>query len=158
MLNADRFTPIDATSIPTGVLAPVDGTPFDFRNPTTIGSRINQNDPQLVNGRGYDHNYVISRQGDGLVLAARVTEPTTGRVLQVSTTEPGIQFYTGNFLDGSITGKSGKTYQQRFGFCLEPQHFPDSPNHGNFPSTVLKPGEEYRSKTVFAFGVVSSRS
>lgn len=153
MIAADRFTPIDATSIPTGVLTPVEGTPFDFRTPTAIGSRINQNDPQLVNGKGYDHNYVINRQADGLVLAARVLEPTTGRVLEVSTTEPGIQFYTGNFLDGSITGKSGKPYQQRYGFCLEPQHFPDSPNRPNFPPTVLKPGEEYRSKTVFAFGV-----
>jgi aldose 1-epimerase len=153
MIAADRFTPIDATSIPTGDLKPVEGTPFDFRNPTAIGSRIGQNDSQLVNGKGYDHNYVINRQGDGLVLAARVTEPTTGRVLEVSTTEPGIQFYTGNFLDGSITGKSGKPYQQRYAFCLEPQHFPDSPNRPNFPSAVLKPGEEYRSKTVFAFRV-----
>ncbi len=153
MINADRYTPIDATSIPTGTLESVEGTPFDFRNPTAIGSRINQNDPQLVNGKGYDHNFVINRQGNGLVRAARVVEPSTGRVLEVSTTEPGIQFYSGNFLDGTITGKSGKPYLQRFGFCLEPQHFPDSPNHSTFPSAILRPGEEYRSRTVFAFGV-----
>jgi len=154
MINADRYIPIDPTSIPTGVLASVEGTPFDFRNPMPIGSRINQSDPQLTNGKGYDHTFVLNRQGEGLVRAARVVEPTTGRILEVSTTEPGVQFYTGNFLDGSITGKSGQAYKQRFGFCLEPQHFPDSPNRPNFPTTILKPGEESRSKTVFAFSVV----
>ena len=152
-INADRYTPIDATSIPTGELAPVEATPFDFRNATPIGSRINHKDVQLTNGKGYDHNYVLNRQGDGLVKAARVVDPSSGRVLEVSTTEPGIQFYSGNFLDGSITGKSGQLYKERFGFCLEPQHYPDSPNRPNFPSTILKPGEEYRSKTVFSFGV-----
>jgi len=151
MINADRYTPIDATSIPTGELASVEGTPFDFRTATAIGARIDQDNAQLKNGKGYDHNFVLTRQGDGLVRAARVVEPTTGRVLEVSTTEPGIQFYSGNFLDGSITGKSVQAYQRRSGFCLEPQHFPDSPNHSTFPSTALKPGEEYRSKTVFTF-------
>jgi aldose 1-epimerase len=156
MINADRYTPIDATSIPTGELAPVDGTPFDFRQPTAIGLRIDQDNEQLKNGKGYDHNYVLNRQGEGLVRAARVVHPSTGRVLEVATTEPGIQFYSGNYLDGSITGKSGQPYQRRSAFCLEPQHFPDSPNHPNFPSTILKPGEEYRSKTVFTFGIDKS--
>jgi aldose 1-epimerase len=152
MINADRYTPIDATSIPLGDLAEVEGTPFDFRKPQPIGSRINQDNSQLKNGKGYDHNFVLNRQNDGLALAARVVEPASGRTLEVSTTEPGIQFYSGNFLDGSITGKSGQPYKERFGFCLEPQHFPDSPNHAAFPSTILKPGTEYRSRTVFAFG------
>jgi len=153
MIDADRFTPTDATSIPTGVLASVDGTPFDFRKPMTIGSRIMQDDEQLRFGGGYDHNYVLNRQGDGLVHAARVHEPSTGRVLDVSTTEPGVQFYSGNFLDGSIQGKGGKVYAKRFGFCLETQHFPDSPNQQQFPSTILRPGTEYRSRTVYAFSV-----
>jgi aldose 1-epimerase len=153
MIDADRFTPTDATSIPTGVLASVDGTPFDFRKPMTIGSRIMQDDEQLRFGGGYDHNYVLNRQGDGLVHAARVHEPSTGRVLDVSTTEPGVQFYSGNFLDGSIQGKGGKVYAKRFGFCLETQHFPDSPNQSQFPSTILRPGTEYRSRTVYAFSV-----
>jgi aldose 1-epimerase len=153
MIDADRFTPTDATSIPTGVLASVDGTPFDFRKPMTIGSRIMQDDEQLRFGGGYDHNYILNRQGDGLVHAARVHEPTTGRVLDVSTTEPGVQFYSGNFLDGSIQGKGGKAYGKRFGFCLETQHFPDSPNQPQFPSTILRPGTEYRSRTVYAFSV-----
>ena len=151
MINADRYTPIDPTSIPTGELAPVEGTPFDFRKPTTIGSRLGQDNVQLKNGRGYDHNFVLNRQSDGLMLAARVVEPGSGRVLEVSTTEPGIQFYSGNYLDGSLVGKSGQTYGEHSGFCLEPQHFPDSPNHSNFPSTVLRPGEEHHSKTVFRF-------
>jgi aldose 1-epimerase len=156
MINADRYTPIDATSIPTGELAPVEGTPFDFRQPTAIGLRIDQDNEQLKNGKGYDHNYVLNRQGEGLVRAARVVDASTGRVLEVATTEPGIQFYSGNYLDGSITGKSGEPYQRRSAFCLEPQHFPDSPNHPTFPSTILKPGEEYRSKTVFTFGIDKS--
>ena len=132
MIAADRYTPVDATLIPTGAIAPVAGTPFDFRTPTAIGARIDQNDVQLQNGKGYDHNWVLNRAGSAegaLVLAARATEPTTGRTLDVFTTEPGIQFYSGNFLDGTITGKDGRVYQRRYGFCLETQHFPDSPNH-----------------------------
>jgi aldose 1-epimerase len=150
-IDADRFTPVDATLIPTGELAPVAGTPFDFRPPAAIGARIGQKDEQLVRGRGYDHNFVLNRKGPGLARVIRVAEPTTGRVMEVSTTEPGVQFYSGNFLDGSITGKAGHVYRHRYGLCLETQHFPDSPNHPSFPSTILRPGEEYRSKTVLAF-------
>ena len=153
MLNADRYTPVDETLIPTGELAPVAGTPFDFRKPAAIGSRISQTDPQLKNGLGYDHNWVLNRTGNGLQLAARASEPKTGRTLEVSTTEPGIQFYSGNFLDGTLTGKAGARYAHRTGFCLETQHFPDSPNQPKFPSTTLRPGAEYRSSTVFTFGV-----
>jgi aldose 1-epimerase len=129
----------------------VENTPFDFRKPAPIGLRITQDNEQLRHGRGYDHNLVLNRQGEGLVHAARVYEPASGRVIDVSTTEPGMQFYSGNFLDGSITGKSGRVYTQRYGFCLETQHFPDSPNQPQFPSTVLRPGSEYRSRTVYAF-------
>lgn len=150
-INAAHFTPVDATLIPTGVIAPVAGTPFDFTTPTAIGARIDLEDEQLENGGGYDHNFVLDRDGAGLAHAARVEEPTTGRVLDVYTTEPGLQFYSGNFLDGSITGKSGWVYRHRYGFCLETQHFPDSPNQPAFPSTILHPGEEYRSRTVFVF-------
>jgi len=150
-LNADRFTPVDAGLIPTGELRPVSGTPFDFRKPTAIGARIAQGDEQLKLARGYDHNWVINRAGNDLVLAARVEDPESGRVLEARTTEPGIQFYTANFLDGSIHGKGGKVYGQRYAFCLETQHFPDSPNHPKFPSTELKPGQQYRSTTVFRF-------
>ena len=153
MLNADRYTPVDDTLIPTGQLAPVAGTPFDFTKPTAIGARINNDDLQLKNGKGYDHNWVLNRKGAGLQLAARVVEPKTGRTMEISTTEPGIQFYSGNFLDGTLTGKGGAVYKHRTGFCLETQHFPDSPNQPNFPSTILKPGQEYRSRTVFTFGV-----
>ncbi len=156
MIAADHYTPVDATLIPTGEIAPVAGTPFDFRTPTAIGARIDQNDVQLQNGKGYDHNWVLNRAGaaeGALVHAARVSEPTTGRTLDVFTNEPGIQFYSGNFLDGTITGKDGRVYRHRYGFCLETQHFPDSPNHPNFPSTILRPGREYRSTTVFQFGV-----
>jgi len=155
MISADSITPVDSTLIPTGEIAPVAGTPFDFREPTPIGSRIDRREhPQIAYGGGYDHNFVLSRHGAaGLVHAARVVEPTTGRTLDVHTTEPGLQFYSGNFLDGSITGKRGSVYLHRFGFALETQHYPDSPNHPNFPSTVLRPGEEYRSRTVFALGV-----
>lgn len=156
MLNADRFTPIDSTVIPTGELRPVKGTPLDFTRSTAIGARINQKDEQLAFGGGYDHNFVINRKGPGLVLAARVTEPTSGRVLEVYTTQPGVQFYTGNFLDGTITGKSGHTYQRRSGFCLETQHYPDSPNHPDFPSTILRPGEEYKTRTIYKFGIQKS--
>jgi len=151
-INADRYTPVDATLIPTGELAPVEGTPFDFRAATPIGARIDADHPQIRNGLGYDHNFVLSRDGAGLVEAAFVRAPTTGRTLTVSTTEPGMQLYTGNFLDGSITGKHGHVYKRRFGFCLETQHFPDSPNKPSFPSTLLRPGETYRSTTVYAFG------
>jgi aldose 1-epimerase len=151
MINADRFTPVDKNLIPTGKLEPVKGTPMDFTTATKIGARIEDNYEQLQLGHGYDHNFVLNRKGPGMVLAARVTEPTTGRVLEVSTTQPGVQFYSGNFLDGSVTGKDGHVYKRRYGFCLETQHFPDSPNHPNFPSTILKPGETFHQKTVFKF-------
>jgi aldose 1-epimerase len=151
MLNADRFTPVDKNLIPTGELRAVKGTPLDFTTPTKVGARIDENYDQLVLGHGYDHNFVINRKGDGMTLAARVYEPTSGRVLEVSTTQPAVQFYTGNFLDGTVTGKQGHVYKRRYGFCLETQHFPDSPNHPDFPSTILKPGETFRSKTVFKF-------
>jgi len=153
MLNASRFTPIDKTLIPTGQIASVSGTPLDFTKPTPIGARIEQKDEQMVFGSGYDHNFVVDRKGEGLALAARVYEPTTGRVLEVQTTEPGLQFYTGNFLDGSITGKGGHVYRRRYGFCLETQHFPDSPNKPNFPSSILRPGKAYESRTVYRFSV-----
>jgi aldose 1-epimerase len=152
MIDADRFTPVDKTLIPTGVLAAVAGTPFDFRKPATIGARIGADDEQIRNGGGYDHNFVLKGGGDGSTPVIRVFEPTTGRTLDIATTEPGVQFYSGNFLDGSVTGKAGHVYGKRYGFCLETQHFPDSPNHAGFPSTVLRPGKEYRSKTVLKFG------
>src|SRR4029077_9089145 len=133
MLNADRFTPVDKNLIPTGELRPVKGTPLDFTTPTKIGAHIDDNYDQLVLGHGYDHNFVTNHKGNSLDLAARVYEPTSGRVLEVSTTQPGIQFYTGNFLDGTITGKQAHVYKRRYGFCLETQHFPDSPNHPEFP-------------------------
>jgi aldose 1-epimerase len=152
-LNADRFTPVDATLIPTGELRPVEGTPFDFRKPTAIGARIQQDDEQLRYGRGYDHNWVINKKPGELALHARVVEPTTGRVLEVLSTEPGLQFYSGNFLDGTLKGKYGQVYAHRSGFCMEPQHFPDSPNKPNFPSVVLKPGQEYRNTIIYRFSV-----
>ncbi len=148
-INADRFTPVDAGLIPTGELRNVAGTPFDFRKPVVIGGRIEQNDEQLKLGKGYDHNWVLN--GSGMRLAARVEEPSTGRVLEVLTDQPGIQFYTGNFLDGTLHGHGGQVYARRSGFCLETQHFPDSPNKPGFPSTILKPGETFRSTTVFKF-------
>jgi aldose 1-epimerase len=153
MLNANQFTPTDRGSIPTGELANVAGTPFDFTKETAIGSRIGQENEQLVFGRGYDHNFVLNRKGSGVELAARVFDPNSSRVMEVLTTEPGIQFYSGNFLDGSIPGKGGKQYPFRSGFCLETQHFPDSPNHKNFPSTVLRPGQRYSQTTIYAFSV-----
>ena len=153
MIPADKFTPVDSTLIPTGELKPVDGTPFDFRKPTAIGARINQDDQQLKFGGGYDHNWVINKTPGQLTVVARVYEPTTGRVLEVLSTEPGLQFYTGNFLDGKITGKGGWVYQFRNGFCMEPQHFPDSPNQPNFPSVVLKPGQVYKNTIIFRFAV-----
>ena len=157
MLNADRFTPVDAGLIPTGELRAVAGSPFDFRSATAIGTRIEANDEQLKIGKGYDHNWVLNRSGNGLALAARVEEPSTGRILEIRTTEPGVQFYTGNFLDGTIKGKGGKVYGRRSGFCLETQHFPDSPNKPAFPSTELKPGQKYQSTTVFRFAVAPAR-
>lgn len=150
-LNADRFTPVDETLIPTGELQAVEGTPFDFREPDKIGAGIDSGHPQLEAAGGYDHNFVLNREGDGLTLAARVHEPETGRVMEVRTTEPGVQFYSGNFLDGSHVGKGGVVYERRSGFCLETQHFPDSPNQEQFPPVTLNPGETYRSTTVYQF-------
>jgi aldose 1-epimerase len=153
-LDASWYTPVDSTLIPTGELASVDDTPFDFRTPSAIGARIGHTHQQLEFARGYDHNFVLGERGSagGLRLAARVVEPTTGRTLDVYTDQPGIQFYSGNFLDGSIRGKAGRVYAHRFGFCLETQHFPDSPNKPTFPSTILRPAERYESRTVFRFG------
>jgi aldose 1-epimerase len=148
-LNASRFTPVDQNLIPTGELRPVKSTPLDFTQPTGIGARIDADYEQLRLGHGYDHNFVIDRKDSDPVLAARVKEPTSGRVLEVYTTEPGVQLYTGNFLDGTITGKGGHVYKQRFGFCLETQHFPDSPNNPDFPTTVLRPGQTYHSRTIY---------
>ncbi|BES71339.1 galactose mutarotase [Marinobacter nanhaiticus D15-8W] len=154
MINADAFTPVDKTLIPTGEIRPVEGTPFDFTEPTAIGKRIENENQQLAFGQGYDHNFVLNRKSgsrDELVLAARVTEPDSGRIMEVSTTEPGIQFYAGNFLDGTLTGKSGNAYGHRSGFALETQHYPDSPNQEDFPSTILQPGETYQTRTVYTF-------
>lgn len=150
-INADRFTPVDAGLIPTGELKSVTGTPFDFRRPTSIGARIDADDEQIAYGGGYDHNWVISGAARTLRTDAVVYEPTTGRVLEVRSDQPGLQFYTGNVLDGSITGKGGWRYVARSGFCMEPQHFPDSPNHPSFPSTVLKPGQTYHSTIIYRF-------
>ncbi|HVZ21926.1 MAG TPA: aldose epimerase family protein, partial [Vicinamibacterales bacterium] len=155
-INADRFTPVNDTLIPTGELAPVQGTPFDFRKPTPIGDRINADDPQIKKGPGYDHNWALNKKEEerrkkDVVLAARVTDPKSGRTLEVRTNQPGLQFYSGNFLDGTIRGKHGHVYGRRSAFCLETQHFPDSPNHANFPSTILRPGESYDTRTVFTF-------
>ncbi len=151
-INADRFTPVDSTLIPTGELRAVKGTPLDFTRSTPIGARINASDDQLVLGKGYDHNFVLNKKGKSLTLAATVYEPVSGRVVEMWTTEPGMQFYSGNFLD-NVLGKAGKTYKHRGGFCLEAQHFPDSPNHSAFPSTVLKPNERYTQTTVYKFAV-----
>lgn len=153
MINADSFTPIDETSIPTGELKPVEGTPFDFRKPKKIGLDIDDDNQQLRNGQGYDHNFVLNGKAGTLRLVATAVDPSTGRVLEVLTEEPGVQLYTGNFLDGSITGKNGIVYGYRHGFCLETQHYPDSPNHPNFPSTVLNPGEKYHTTTIYKFSV-----
>lgn len=151
MINADRFTPVDAGLIPTGELRNVAGTPFDFRKSTAVGARINDNDEQLKLGKGYDHNFVLNRHGAGLSLAARVKDPSSGRVLEVLTTQPALQFYTGNFLDGTLHGKGGKVYGHRYALCLETQHYPDSPNHPSFPTTELKPGQKYHQITEFRF-------
>jgi aldose 1-epimerase len=153
MMPAEKFTPVDSTLIPTGELRPVEGTPFDFRKPTAIGARIAQSDEQLKFGGGYDHNWVFSKTIGDLSVMARVTEPTSGRVMEVLSTEPGLQFYSGNFLDGTITGKGGWVYKFRNGFCMEPQHYPDSPNHPDFPSTVLHPGQTYRNTIIYKFSV-----
>jgi aldose 1-epimerase len=151
LINATRFVPTDAGSIPTGELRKVAGTPFDFRKLTAIGARINQDDEQLKFGNGYDHTWVINGRPGAMRLAAQAYEPTSGRRMQVWTTEPGVQFYTGNFLDGTLTGKSGKIYQRRYGFCFETQHYPDSPNQPSFPTTTLKKGATYRSTTIYRF-------
>jgi aldose 1-epimerase len=149
-INADKFTPVDKTLIPTGELKPVEGTPFDFRKPTAIGARINAADEQIKFGNGYDHNWVINKPPGKLGLVARVTDPATGRVMEVLSTEPGVQFYTGNYLD-NITGKGGWVYQKRNGLCFEPQHYPDSPNHPQFPSAELKPGQTYQNTILYRF-------
>jgi aldose 1-epimerase len=150
-IHAREYTPIDSTLIPTGELRAVAGTPFDFRTPTTIGARIHESNEQLHFAGGYDHNWVIDKPPGSLAVMATVYEPDTGRVLEVSSTEPGLQFYTGNFLDGSITGKGGWSYAKGDAFTLEPQHYPDSPNHPNFPSTLLKPGKTYTNTIVYRF-------
>lgn len=150
-LHADKFVPVDEGLIPTGELRPVENTPMDFRKPTRIGERINATDEQIKFGKGYDHTWVIN--GDGMKLTAEVYSPMSGIEMTVHTTEPGVQFYTGNFLDGSLTGKGNVVYEQRTGFCLETQHFPDSPNQKNFPSVVLTPGEKYTTTTTYKFAV-----
>ena len=151
-INANRFTPIDTTSIPFGELRRVAGTPFDFRRLTPIGARINAKNEQIKNGAGYDHNFVLNHRSGVLGTAARVEEPTSGRVMTVLTTEPGLQFYSGNFLSG-VVGKNGRKLNYRNGFCLEAQHFPDSPNQPSFPSTVLRPGQTYTQTTIYRFAV-----
>jgi aldose 1-epimerase len=148
-INADRYTPVGPGLVPTGAIEEVAGTPLDFTSATAIGDRIRDSHPQLVLGHGYDHNYVLR----GGPVAATVLEPASGRTLTVATTEPGLQFYSGNFLDGSLVGPAGRAYRQGDGFALETQHFPDSPNQPGFPSTVLRPGQEFRSSTVYTFGV-----
>jgi len=154
-INGDRFTPVDKGLIPTGELRSVEGTPLDFRQPHAIGERIDSNDEQIVLGHGYDHNFVLNRSGGGLSAAARVTEAKSGRVMEVLTTEPAIQFYTSNFLDGTIHGKGGKVYGRRSALCLETQHYPDSPNHPSFPTTELKRGEQYHTTTLYRFSTGS---
>ena len=154
-INADSFTPVDSTLIPTGAISPVAGTPFDFTRFHAIGERIRGNDQQLMFGRGYDHNFVLNPpKRPGLNLAARLVDPSSGRQLSILTTEPGIQFYSGNFLDGTLYGTSGRQYRQSDGLALETQHYPDSPNHPNFPSTVVRPNETYHTTTVYAFSTV----
>lgn len=152
MLKASHLTPVNAGLIPTGAITPVQDTPFDFTRPRAIGERVNAADEQIKFGGGYDHNWVLDRATGGLELAASVSEPVSGRTMEVWTTEPGIQFYCGNFLDGKGTGKRGHTYPHRSGFCLETQHYPDSPNQPGFPSTILQPGQTYTTETVYRFG------
>jgi len=158
VIEADRFLPIDAGSIPLGPLVPVTGTPFDFRQPRPIGERIDQPDKQLRHGSGYDHCWVLNRGAAKRELrrAVRVREPDSGRVLELFTQEPGVQFYSGNFLDASLTGKGGRRYQHRSGFCIEPQHFPDSPNQPAYPDTILRPGEQYQTESRFRFSVTEA--
>ena len=157
MIDADHYTPIDATLCPTGEIAAVAGTPLDFRHPVPIGARLRSPHEQMRRGHGYDHNFVLNKPAEGaLSMAARVHEPRSGRILEVLTTEPGLQFYSGNFLNGTLAGSAGATYRQTDGFALETQHFPDSPNQPNFPSTVLRPGDTFRSRTVFRFLTDSS--
>jgi aldose 1-epimerase len=154
MLNAQKFTPVNRGLIPTGELRDVQGTPFDFTKPHKVGERINDKDEQLEYAGGYDHNWVLSTDSAGaLKVAATVYEPSAGRFMEILTTQPGVQFYSGNFLDGQIKGKSGMPYEKRSGFCLETQHFPDSPNHPEFPDTILEPGKEFRSTTIYRFSV-----
>ena len=150
---ANQFTPVDSTLIPLENHADVDNTPFDFREWHLIGERVNSEFDQIIRGKGYDHNFVLNKNGDELSVAAQVWEASSGRLLEVKTTQPGMQFYCGNFLDGSLTGKKGNKYAFRNGFCLETQHFPDSPNHPTFPTTVLKPGETFQSKTIYSLQV-----
>jgi aldose 1-epimerase len=157
-INADRITEVDAMLIPTGAIAAVDRTPFDFRHATSIGARIDDPHPQLAFGRGYDHNWILNRAGDRLAHAARVVEPSSGRTVDVMTTEPGMQVYTGNFLDGSLKGKGGRSYLRYGGFCLETQHYPDTPNQPTFPTTLIRPGKMYESQTVFTFGTDDHRT
>jgi aldose 1-epimerase len=157
-INANRYTPVDSTLIPTGAIPRVAGTPLDFRRYHAVGQRIRSNFQQLVYGRGYDHNFVLNRRaGNGLQVAARLRDPSSGRQLTVLTTEPGLQFYSGNFLDGTLYGTSGRQYRQGDGLALETQHYPDSPNHPNFPSTVLRPGQTYQTSTVYAFSTFGRR-
>jgi aldose 1-epimerase len=150
-IEADRFTPVTSELIPTGELRSVEGTPMDFRKPARIGARIDSTHEQLKFGLGYDHNWVLNKPKEGLTLAARLHDPRSGRVMEVLTTEPGLQFYSGNMMAGSVTGKADRVYVRRGALCLETQHFPDSPNQPGFPSTELKPGQTYRSTTVFRF-------
>jgi len=150
-IYAHRYTPVNANLIPTGELAPVAGTPFDFLQQTAIGARIDSDNQQLKLARGYDQNWVLDSEGKKVALAAEAYEPTSGRVLEVLTDQPGMQFYTGNFLDGSVTGTDGKVYNKRYAFCLETQHYPDSPNHPSFPKTELKPGQTFHSTTIYRF-------
>jgi len=152
-MNADYYTPVDAGLIPTGEIAPVEGTPMDFRTSTAIGARINDDFEQLKFGNGYDHNWVLNATENRLNYAAKVVEPQSGRTMEVYTNEPGLQFYTGNFLDGTVTGKEGVPYLFRGAFCMETQHYPDSPNKPEFPSTILEPGDQYYSVCVYKFGV-----
>ena len=152
MLNASKYTPVGDTLIPTGEVLNVAGTPMDFTRPTKIGARINADMDQIRYGQGYDHNWVLNKQHNGeMTLAARVSEATSGRTMEIWTTEPAIQFYAGNFLDGTVTGKDGKVYRHRYAFCLETQHFPDSPNKPQFPTTVLRPGQTYQTTTIHTF-------
>lgn len=153
MINASKITPVDSTLIPTGEFMNVEGTPFDFKKLQAIGSRINDDHIQLKYGKGYDHNWVLDKNGNEMSLAAELVDTVSGRVMEVYTTEPGIQFYSGNFLDGTVIGKKGVSYKYRHALCLETQHFPDSPNKPNFPSTILRPGEMYKTSTIYKFSV-----